>query len=85
MINLIASVIPWEYVATFLAWLAGTGALLVGVWVTSSRRSRLAAEIRGLKEYQKTRKAIDNVEDLGDDPAILREWLRERGKRPGDL
>jgi hypothetical protein len=33
-----------------------------------------------LNEYVETRKRMDEV-DAGDDPAVLREWLRERGKR----
>jgi hypothetical protein len=39
-----------------------------------------AAKLEGLEGYVDTRKRMDEV-DIGDDPAVLRDWLRERAKR----
>ena len=61
-----------------LAWAFG----FVAVWITARRSGTVSAEKRGLESYRDTRKAIDDVdhESIGDDPAILRDWLRERGQ-----
>lgn len=66
------------------AALAGLVAVLAA-WVAVLRNRAVRAKNKGLRDYRDTRKAMDDVEDIGDDPAVLREWLRERGKRPGDL
>lgn len=83
MIDLILSIIPGEWLAGLLA----LAAAFLGVWVTGRRSGAEKAEKRGLKSYRKTRKAIDDVDQdsIGDDPAALREWLRERGQPRGDL
>jgi uncharacterized membrane protein len=80
MIDLILTIIPGEWLAGLLALLAA----FFGVWITGRRSGAVRAEKRGLEDYKATRKAIDDVEDVGDDPATLRDWLRERGepKRP---
>ena len=60
---------------------AGVVLALVGVYATGRRDARAAAKVDALKGYAKTRKDIDNATDnLGSDPAVLRDWLRERGK-----
>ena len=68
-------------------WAALAGlAALVGAWVAGRRSGAVRAENKGLESYQATRKAIDDADEtVGSDPAVLRDWLRERGKRPGDL
>lgn len=72
-----------------MIWDAIIGKLFVlaifGAWISGRLSAATRAKNRGLREYQKTRKAIDNVEDLGDDPAVLRGWLRERGKSKRDM
>lgn len=60
---------------------AGVVLALVGVYATGRRDARAAAKVDALKGYAKTRKDIDDADAHFDhDPALLREWLRERGK-----
>jgi len=70
--------------ARFKLWLAGAGAALValvGVYMAGRRAAQQDAATDALRGYAKTRKDIDDVQDhLGDDPNVLREWMRERGK-----
>lgn len=59
----------------------GVGLALLGVYATGRKDARAAAEVKDLRDYAKTRKAIDHATDnLGSDPAVLRDFLRERGK-----
>jgi hypothetical protein len=44
------------------------------------RSAKADAKVEELTGYVETRQRMDEV-DAGDDPAVLREWLRERGKR----
>lgn len=61
--------------------LAGLAALLVA-WIAGRRGAAVRTENKGLRDYQKTRERMDDAEDnLADDPATLRDWLRERGKQ----
>ncbi len=62
--------------------IAGLVALLFTAWVAGKRDQRKQDEVKDLRSYAKTRKEIDNAEDnISDDPAVLRDWLRERGKQ----
>lgn len=63
----------------------GVGAALLGlVQVVTYWRGRsdeaAADEAEELGEYKETRERIDDVE-ISDDPDVLRDLLRERGKR----
>ena len=59
-------------------WAAGIATLLFAAWMAGRRDQRQQSSVT----YIKTRKEIDDVEKtIGDDPAVLREWLRERGKQ----
>lgn len=78
MINLI----PFE-------WLIGIGgviAALAATWFGGRMAAKSDAKVKEAESYRDTRKAIDDVDQdsIGDDPASLRDWLRERGqsKRP---
>lgn len=63
-------------------WVAGLAALLFATWVAARRDQRQGLAVDAAESYIETRKEIDDVEeDIGDDPAVLREWLRERGKQ----
>jgi len=63
-------------------WAAGLAALLFAAWVAGRRDQRQQFAIDAAESYAKTRKEIDDVESsIDDDPAVLREWLRERGKQ----
>jgi len=77
------NVIAW-IISEALPWiLAGFGALLA-IW---QRDKRKAAEkqhvIKDLQTSAATRDRMDkaDAETIGDDPAVLRDWLLERGKR----
>lgn len=59
-------------------WVTGAAALLFAAWMAGRRDQRQQSSVT----YAKTRKEIDDVEsNIGDDPAVLREWLRQRGKQ----
>jgi len=63
-------------------WVAGLAALLFAAWMAGKRDQRQQSAIDTAKSYAKTRKELDDVEsNISDDPAVLREWLRERGKQ----
>jgi hypothetical protein len=63
-------------------WFAGIAALLFAAWMAGRRDQRQQSAIDTAKSYAKTRKEIDDAEkNIGDDPAVLRDWLRERGKQ----
>jgi hypothetical protein len=57
-------------------WAALLFAIITAAWI-GGRNSTRKTE---LKNYAKTRERMDEVSG-GDDPAVLREWLRERGKQ----
>lgn len=64
-------------------WSAAFGlivAALAASWFGGRKAAQADAKTKGLEGYVKTRERMDDV-DSGDDPAVLREWLRERGKR----
>jgi len=63
-------------------WAAGLAALLFAAWVAGRRDQRQQSAVEAAESYIKTRKEIDDVEsNISDDPAVLREWLRKRGKQ----
>jgi len=81
---------PWSLLYSYVRRLAvqTLGALLLvwAIWVAGKRSERQEATVRAATAYADTRKDIDHATDsLGDDPAVLREWLRERGKPKGHL
>ena len=63
---------------------AALGALMAAVaaWLAGRKSARQAARGEALRGYRETRRQMDDAgNDLGDDPDVLREWLRERGGR----
>ena len=70
---MIASIIAqaWPYLLGLMA--------LVGLYLRGRHNGVVKAHRDTLERYQKTRKAMDDVE-AGDDPDAARRWLRERGK-----
>lgn len=63
-------------------WVAAAAALLFTAWLAGKRDQKQQVAIKKVEDYVKTRKEIDNAEvTTGDDPAVLRDWLRERGKQ----
>ena len=68
-------------------WLAALGALLLaalGVYAAGRRDGRQKAARREDEAYRETRERIDEVH-LGDDPALARRFLHERGKSGSDM
>lgn len=62
---------------------AGVGAFMLALGVAYWRgwsAADKAAENERLEDYVETRKNIDAV-NLGDDPDVLRDWLRDRSKQ----
>ena len=63
-------------------------AALIGLFITTlaatwfGGRMTGAAKVKSKQkdDYIDTRKRMDEV-DVGDDPAVLRDWLRDRAKR----
>jgi hypothetical protein len=64
------------YAAAFGAFMLALGAVY---WRGRSSADK-AAEKERLEDYVKTRKNIDAV-NLGDDPDVLRDWLRNRSQQ----
>ncbi len=70
-------------IAGIKLWIAGAGiafASVVAIWFGGKRSAEKRAEFDRLEDYVKTREKMDEVV-TSDDPAVLRDWLRERGKR----
>lgn len=68
-------------------WAAGFGlviAALAASWLGGRKSAQADAKVKGLEDYVDTRKRMDEVV-TDSDPAVLRDWLRERGKQRGDL
>lgn len=64
-------------------WLAAAGAFVLALGAAYWRgrsAADAAAERERLEDYVDTRKRMDEV-DAGDDPGVLRDWLRDRGKQ----
>jgi hypothetical protein len=59
--------------------LAGLLAFLAA-WGLAKRQARQETALQAAERYAKTRRKIDDAETGTDDPALLRDWLRERGQ-----
>lgn len=70
-------------------WLYGIGIALLGVvgaYIAGRRQASETAKVQDLKDYAKTRKAMDDAEaNFDGDPDLARRWLHERGKSDGSL
>ena len=59
---------------------------ILGLWSKGKRDQRRETALEAAERMAKTRKRMDDAEaSMGDDPAVLRDSLRERGKRTGGL
>ena len=70
-------------------WLAAVSGLVLvflGVYAKGRKDKRRETALEAAERMAKTRKRMDDAEaSMGDDPAVLRDSLRERGKRSGGL
>jgi hypothetical protein len=65
-----------------LAWITAGLIASIAIFAAGKRNARQQADLDASEAYAKTRRAIDNeAAHLGDDPAVMRDWLRERGKQ----
>ena len=66
-------------IAKAIPWMLGLIGLL-GVYLRGRHNGRVKATRGVMENYAKTRKRMDAVDTENDDPRVLRDWLRERGK-----
>lgn len=75
--DLISGLLPnvWGYIAAAGAALLG----ILGVYVKGRRDAKAKADLRDLKGFKKTTERIQDADAaMGDDPAVLRDSLRQR-------
>lgn len=75
--------------AKLKGWALAIGGLalaLLAAWGMGKREGKRDAAADELQDYQNTRRRMDDAEsNMGDEPDVLRDWLRERGKSGGNL
>ena len=62
-----------------LLWALGVLGAIGTVWFAGRTAGHRAEQHKANEAYRKAREKMDEVV-VGDDPAVVREWLRERGK-----
>ena len=75
--DLITGLLPnvWGYIAAAGAALLG----ILGVYVKGRRDAKAKADLRDLKGFKKTTERMQDADAaMGDDPAVLRDSLRQR-------
>ena len=75
--DLISGLLPnvWGYIAAAGAALLG----ILGIYVKGRRDAKTKADLRDLKGFKKTTERMSDADAaMGDDPAALRDWLRQR-------
>ena len=76
----------YSYIRSLAVRALGALVLVWAIWVAGKRHELQEASLRAATAYSGTRKKIDHAEEtIGDDPAVLREWLRERGEPKGHM
>lgn len=66
-------------IAKAIPWIIGLMGLL-GVYLRGRHNGKVKATRDVMENYAKTRKRMDDADTGTDDPALLRDWLRERGQ-----
>ena len=75
MIALISSLGLWPYIAAA----GGAIAALWAMFRKGKKAARQQTALQAAEAYAKTRKEMDDADAaMGDDPATLRQWLRDR-------
>ena len=75
--DLITGLLPnvWGYIAAAVTALLG----LLGVYVKGRRDAKAKADLRDLKGFKETTERMQDADAaMGDDPAVLRDSLRQR-------
>jgi hypothetical protein len=70
----------WRAILGFVSKLSLFVATLAATWFGGRMTGAANAKSKQKDDYIDTRKRMDEV-DVGDDPAVLRDWLTQRGKR----
>lgn len=68
-------------------WLVAFGLVagaLAASWFGGRKTAQADIKVQKAESYAKTRRRMDETH-MGDDPSVLREWLRERSKRDGNM
>jgi hypothetical protein len=71
-------------IARIVIWLGLVATALAAMWLGGKKSAQADAKIQEADGYAETRTRMDEVV-AGDDPAVLRDWLRERGQRDSNL
>jgi len=71
-------------IARVLTWLGLAITALAAMWLGGRKSAQADAKVEKADGYAETRKRMDEAV-AGDDPAVLRAWLRERGQRDSNL
>jgi hypothetical protein len=71
-------------IARVLTWLGLVAAALATMWLGGRKSAQADAKAQEADGYAETRERMDEAV-AGDDPAVLRAWLHERGQRDSNL
>ena len=67
-----------------LAAIGGVAVTFMAVFFAGRKSQQVQDALDDVEDYIETRERIDDVE-IDDDPNVVRDWLRQRGKSGGDL
>jgi hypothetical protein len=71
-------------IARIVTWLGLAITALAAMWLGGKKSAQADAKVQEADGYAETRTRMDETV-TGDDPAVLRDWLRERGQRDSNL
>jgi hypothetical protein len=71
-------------ITRIVTWLGLAITALAAMWLGGKKSAQANAKAQEADGYAETRTRMDEVV-TGDDPAVLRDWLRERGQRDSNL
>lgn len=64
------------------SWIAAAVLFIGGAWLAGRREGKQESALEAAERYAKTRKDMDDAaEHIGDDPVVLRDWLRARADK----
>lgn len=65
-------------IGRFVSAVATFAAIVLFAWLRGKNAGQEIAEKRMADKERETRQRMDDAEIIGDDPAVARDWLRER-------